>query len=261
MAVPAHIEGLFSLEGKVALVTGASSGIGLHFARLFAAAGARVALAARRMDKLEEAVTEIRDAGGRAMAVFMDVTDKDGIAPAFESAEGELGGSVEILVNNSGAIYIAGFLEQEEAKARHIFETNLQGAFLVAQEAARRMAKAGRGSVINVASTSGLRAAGLLASYGASKAALIHLTRIMALELAPKGIRVNALCPGNIETEMHDTFRDKGMDDRVLKRIPQRRFGQPSDLDGAILLLASDAGRYMTGAVVTVDGGQSLSWM
>jgi NAD(P)-dependent dehydrogenase (short-subunit alcohol dehydrogenase family) len=261
MAMAANIEGLFSLEGKVALVTGASSGIGLHFARLFAAAGARVALAARRMDKLDAAVREIEAGGGRAMAVFMDVTDKDSIAPAFQAAESELGGVVEILVNNSGAIYITGFLEQEEAKMRHIFETNLQGAFLVAQEAARRMSVAKRGAIINIASTSGLRASGLLASYGASKAGLIHLTRIMALELASKGIRVNALCPGNIETEMHDTFHATGLDERVLKRIPQRRFGQPSDLDGAILLLASEAGRYMTGAVVTVDGGQSLSWM
>jgi NAD(P)-dependent dehydrogenase (short-subunit alcohol dehydrogenase family) len=115
--------------------------------------------------------------------------------------------------------------------------------------------------IINVTSTSGLRAGGLLSSYGASKAGLLQLTRIMALELAHKGVRVNALCPGNFETDMHDVFRDGGLEDNLLKRIPQRRFGKPADLDGPALLLASDAGRYMTGAVIVVDGGQTLSWM
>jgi NAD(P)-dependent dehydrogenase (short-subunit alcohol dehydrogenase family) len=256
-----HSDFLFNLQGKVALITGASSGIGLHFARLFAAAGARVALAARRVDKLDTAVREIEAAGGSAVGVFMDVTDKESIAPAFATAEERLGGTVDILVNNSGVIYIAGFLEQDAAEVERIFATNLQGAFLVAQEGARRMAAIGRGSIVNVASVAGLRASTLLASYGTSKAGLLHLTRIMALELAGKGIRVNALCPGNIETDMHDTFRQKGMDERVLKRIPLRRFGQPDDLDGAILLLASDAGRFITGAVIPVDGGQALIWM
>lgn len=255
------IEDLFSLQGKIALITGASSGIGLHFAHLFSAAGARVALVARRIDTIQASVGEIESTGGKAIGLFMDVTDSKSIAPAFDLAETALGGTVEILVNNSGAMYAAGFLDQDEAEVERIFATNLKGAFLVAQEAARRMSSAGRGSIINVASTAGLRPGGLLSSYGASKAGLTHLTCIMALELAGKGIRVNALCPGNIETDMHKTFQDHGVEERLRKRIPQRRFGRPDDLDGAALLLASDAGRYMTGTVIPVDGGQTLSWM
>lgn len=123
------------------------------------------------------------------------------------------------------------------------------------------MSKAGVGSIINVASTAGLRAGATMASYGASKAALMHLTRIAALELAGKGVRVNTLCPGNFDSDMQKVFEEKGFTETLLRRTPQRRFGKPGDLDGALLLLASDAGRYMTGAVVTVDGGQSLSWM
>jgi len=170
-------------------------------------------------------------------------------------------GPVEVLLNNAGVIYIKKFLEQEESEVDRVFDTNLKGVFLVAQEAARRMVKLGRGAIVNIASTAGLRAAGFLSSYSASKAAIIRLTEVMALELASKGIRVNAICPGNFETDMHLAFHDMGLEDRILQRIPQRRFGKPADLDGAALLLTSDAGRYITGAVVTVDGGQALSWM
>lgn len=254
-------QSIFSLDGKVALITGASSGIGLHLARLFAASGARVALTARRTDRLDAAVAGITAAGGKAAGIFIDVTRPETIAPAFDTAAATLGGGVDILVNNSGIVYAGSFLDQEEAEIDRIFATNLKGAFLVAQTAARLMATSGGGSIINIASTAGLRASGLMSSYGAAKAGLVHLTRIMALELAGKGIRVNALCPGNIETDMQQTFRDHGLEERVLKRIPQRRFGRPDDLDGAALLLASDAGRYMTGTVIPVDGGQSLAWM
>lgn len=252
---------LFSLEGRRALVTGASSGIGLHLSGVLARAGARVVLAARRTARIEAAAREFEARGLRAASVFVDVTDASSIGPAFDAAERALGGPVDLLVNNAGVLYVKRFLDQSEADVTRVFETNLKGAFLVAQEAARRMVPLGRGAIVNVASTAGLRAGGLLASYNASKAGLVHLTRTMALELAGKGIRVNALCPGNIETEMQDAFAAAGFHERMLERTPQRRFGTPADLDGPVLLLASDAGRYMTGAVVAVDGGQLLSWM
>ncbi|MDR2188962.1 MAG: SDR family oxidoreductase [Azonexus sp.] len=252
---------LFGVEGKRVLITGASSGIGLHLAHLFAARGAKVGLAARRIERLESAVAELRDAGGEAMAIALDVTRPETFAAVFDAFEARYGATVEVLVNNSGIIYIKRFIDQERAEVERLFDTNLKGAFLVAQEAARRMRSAGSGSIINVASTAGLRAGGLLASYAASKAGLVHLTRVMALELAARGVRVNALCPGNIETDMHAAFRAEQIDDGVLKRIPMRRFGQPGDLDGAVLLLASDAGRYITGVALPVDGGQTLSWM
>lgn len=256
-----NLHELFGLKGRTALVSGASSGIGLHIARLFAQAGAAVALAARRTDKLQSAARELQAEGHTACAVPLDVTRSQTIAAAFEAAEQTLGAKVDLLFNNAGAIYARRFVEQEEAEVSRIIDTNLKGSFAVAQEGARRMAAAGGGSIINVASTSGLRAGGLLASYGASKAALIHLTGIMALELAAKGIRVNALVPGNFETDMHELFRERALEENLRKRIPMRRFGQLPDLDGAALLLASDAGRYITGAVVVVDGGQTLSWM
>lgn len=252
---------LFSLEGKRVLVTGASSGIGLHIATLFARAGAAVALAARRVDRLNAAVSELTAAGHKACVTFIDVTQAETIAAAFDSVEDNLGGPIDVLFNNSGILYMKRFLEQDAAEVARIFDTNLKGAFLVAQEAGKRMAAHGAGAIINVASTAGLATGGQLASYGAAKAALIQLTKIMALELASKGIRVNAICPGNIETEMLKTFTDRGIEKQLLARIPQRRFGRPDDLDGAALLLASDAGRYITGVALPVDGGQLLSWM
>jgi len=252
---------IFTLAGRTALVTGASGGIGLHLAGVLARAGATVALAARRVDKIDRAVKELAAAGHRACGVYLDVTDRHTIEPAFVVAERELGSTIDLLVNNSGVIYLKPFIDQDASEISRIFDTNLKGAFLVAQVAARRMQPHGTGSIINVASTAGLRAAGLLSSYAASKAALIQMTQVMALELSPKGIRVNSLCPGNIETEMHETFAGAGLDTSLVRRIPQRRFGRLDDLDGATLLLASDAGRYITGAMIPVDGGQLLSWM
>lgn len=255
------IERIFRLDGKVAVVTGASSGIGLHIAEVFARAGAAVALAARRMERIDAAVSDLVAAQFTATGVYLDVTDASSIKAAFDAVEAKWGRPANLLFNNSGAIYLDRFLEQDEAEVSRIIDTNLKGAFRVAQAAATRMSPAGGGVIINVASTAGLRAGGLLSSYAASKAGLIHLTKVMALELAHRGIRVNALCPGNIETDMHQTFSDGGLDDAVLKRIPQRRFGKPDDLDGAALLLASEAGSYITGATLVVDGGQTLSWM
>jgi NAD(P)-dependent dehydrogenase (short-subunit alcohol dehydrogenase family) len=254
-----YIDTLFSLSGKVALVTGASSGIGLHIAGVYAQAGAHVVLAARRRDRIDAAVATLREQGHQASGVYLDVTDGPSIAAAFQQIESELGAGVDILYNNSGIIYQKPFLEQDEAEIARVFDTNLKGAMRVAQEAARRMASRKNGVIINVASTAGLRAGGMLSSYAASKAALIHLTEIMALELASKGIRVNAICPGNIVTDMQGSLKD--FEQALLKRTPMRRFGAPEDLDGVSLLLASDAGRYMTGVAIPVDGGQLLSWM
>jgi NAD(P)-dependent dehydrogenase (short-subunit alcohol dehydrogenase family) len=252
-------EELFSLKGKTAMITGASSGIGLHLAGVYARAGATVVLAARRLDRIETAVEALRADGHHAYGVYLDVTKSETIAAAFDSAEQQSGAPVDILYNNSGIIYSKPFAEQEESEIARVFDTNLKGALLVAQEAVRRMTSRRSGVIINIASTAGLRAGATLSSYSASKAALIHLTQVMALELAGKGIRVNAICPGNIETEMQDALKD--FEPTLIKRTPMRRFGKPEDLDGVSLLLASDAGRYITGISIPVDGGQLLSWI
>lgn len=254
-------DALFNLRGKTALITGASSGIGLHVARLYARAGASVALAARRVDRIEAAAQALRDEGYQACAVPMDLLDDASVGAAMDAAEAQLGAPLNLLFNNAGVLYAARFVDQDMAEVDKVFDTNLRGNFRVAQEAARRMGRHRDGVIINVASTAAFGTGAHLSSYCASKAGLAHLSRIMALELAPRGIRVNALCPGNFETDMADTFRDKGFDQSLIARTPLRRFGQLPDLDGAALLLASDAGRYMTGVALTVDGGQLLSWM
>ena len=253
------LDNIFSLKGRTALITGASSGIGLHIAGVYARAGARVVLAARRMERIDAAVADLRKAGHQASGVYLDVTQTQTIGMAFNTIEKDLGAPPDILFNNSGIIYSKSFLEQEESEISRIFDTNLKGAMLVAQQGARRMAAAGGGVIINIASTAGLRAGGSLSSYCASKAALIHLGNVMALELASKGIRVNTICPGNIETDMQAALAD--FEQTLIKRTPMRRFGKPEDLDGVALLLASDAGRYMTGTAIAVDGGVTLTWM
>lgn len=252
---------IFDLTGKRVLVSGASSGIGLHLAGVFARAGASVALGARRTERLENAVKDFTAEGLRACAVPLDVTRVETIAAAWKLAESELGGPVDILFNNAGTLYAEKFVFQTLSDIERVFDTNLKGAYLVAQEAARHMAQRRAGSIINVASTAGLRAGGLLSSYGASKAGLIHLTKIMALELASRNVRVNALCPGNIRTDMHKTFSELGLEDNLVKRIPMGKLGESKELEGAALLLASNASSYMTGVVLPVDGGQLLSWM
>jgi len=251
----------FSVRGQVVLVSGASSGLGLHLARMLAAEGAWVVLAARRLERVQAAAQALVDAGHRAAAVALDVTQPDSVHAAVAAAEAAFAAPLRVLINNAGLLYFERFLAQDDAAMSQVIDTDLKGAFRLAQAAARVMVASGGGSVVNIASTAALRAGGGLSSYCAAKAGLLQLSQVMALELAGKGVRVNTICPGNFETEMHQAFEAVGVDQGLLKRIPQRRLGQPADLDGAVLLLASDAGRYMTGATLTVDGGQALSWM
>jgi len=247
----------FDLTGKAAIVTGASSGLGRHFARTLAQAGAKVALAARRIDALGEVARQIEAFDGRAIPIALDVTDIASVCACVETAETELG-PISILINNAGIVLTKPVLEIEEEDWDRVIDTNLKGAWLMAQETARHMARLGHGgSIINIASILGLAATGQVAAYCASKAALVNLTRALAVELARDGIRVNALAPGYVETDINREYLAGPGGEAVKKRIPQRRFGQPEDLDGAIMLLASDASRYMTGSVLVVDGGQS----
>jgi len=250
--------GPFNLSGRAALVTGASSGLGRHFALTLAQTGAKVALAARRTGSLEEVRSTITGAGGTAVVVELDVTDAASVKRAVAEAADGLGG-LDILVNNAGVTASASFLDMDEDAWDRVLDTNLKGCFLVAQEAARRMRDGGGGSIVNVASMLGIRVAGHLASYIAAKGGLVHLTKAMALELARHNIRVNALCPGYVETELNQDFFASDAGKALIKRIPQRRLGRLEDLNGPLLLLCSDAGSYMTGSVIAVDGGHLVS--
>ncbi len=246
------------LTGKTALITGASSGLGRHFAKLLAKSGARVAIGARRMDKLVSLAEEIRAGGGEALMVELDVTDEVSVGKAVAQIADAMVG-IDILVNNAGIVVAKPALELSVTDWDMTIATNLRGAFLVAQAAAKHMAETGGGSIVNIASIAGLRTGGHISAYAASKAGLIHLTKNLAVELARSKVRVNALAPGYIETELNaDFFASKAGEDLV-RRIPQRRLGRPEDLDGPLLLLVSDASRYMTGAVLVVDGGHSVN--
>lgn len=249
----------FALQGHTALVTGASSGLGLHSARTLALAGARVVLAARRLARLQEIVAEWQQVALEVHAVEMDVSSASSVAAAFEEVRQRWGGA-DIVVNNAGVATSKPALALTESEWDEVIDTNLKGAWLVATEAARQLRDAGRGGcIVNVASILGLRAGGSVAPYCASKAGLIHLTKALALEWARHGIRVNALAPGYIETDLNSGFLHSEAGQRLQGRIPQKRFGRPADLDGPLLLLASDAGAYMTGAVLAVDGGHLVS--
>ena len=249
------------LTGRTALVTGASSGLGRHFAGVLAKAGARVALAARRTDALAETKAAIEAAGGTALVVAMDVTDAGSVSAAVAQAWDGLG-RIDILVNKAGVTATRPFLDMSEEEWDRVIDTNLTGCARVAREVARRMRDDGDGtggSIVNIASILGMRVAGHVSSYIAAKGGLVHLTKAMALELARHGIRVNALCPGYVETELNADFFAGEAGKALVKRIPQRRLGRLADLDGPLLLLASDAGAYMTGSVLAADGGHLVS--
>ncbi|SMH62614.1 glucose 1-dehydrogenase [Azospirillum agricola] len=254
----------FDLTGRTALVTGASSGLGRHFAGVLARAGARVAIAARRAEALADTRAAIEAAGGSAVAIAMDVTDPASVRRAVGEASDALGG-IDILVNNAGITTSRPFLDMEEEEWDRVLDTNLTGCARVAREVGRRMRDKGQnggkggGAIVNIASILGLRVAGQLSSYIASKAGVVHLTKAMALELARHDIRVNALCPGYLETEMNADFFASPAGQTLIKRIPQRRLGRLDELDGPLLLLASDAGSYMTGSVIAADGGHLVS--
>jgi NAD(P)-dependent dehydrogenase (short-subunit alcohol dehydrogenase family) len=249
----------FFLSGKTAMVTGASSGLGRHFATVLASAGARVIIAARRIDRLDELAEAIRRAGGTAAPVAMDVTDAASVRAAFDAGEAACG-PVGVLVNNAGVPSGARFLETTEDEWRAVMAVNLDGVFRVGQEAARRMAGRGQGgSIVNIASILGYAVMKTLAPYSASKAAVISLTRAMALELARDHIRVNAIAPGYFATEINGDFWQTPAGQRMVKSIPMGRIGDLPELDGPLLLLASDAGAFMTGSILTVDGGHLLA--
>ncbi|WP_420994339.1 SDR family NAD(P)-dependent oxidoreductase [Cupriavidus sp. 30B13] len=244
---------LLGLRGKRALVTGASSGLGAHFAQRLAAQGAEVVLAARRLDALE-AVAHRVQAYGRAQCVALDVTDA-----ASRAAMAREVGPVDILINNAGLVREGAALGHAEADWDLVLDTNLKGMFFVAQALAAGMRERGGGSIVNVASILGLRQAGGVVSYAVSKAGVVQLTQTLALEWARYGIRVNAIAPGYIDTELNRDFWQTDAGKALIARIPQRRLGRLEDLDGPLLLLASDASRYMTGAVVAVDGGHLVN--
>ncbi len=249
----------FDLSGKVALVTGASSGLGVHFARTLASSGAAVAIAARRADRLSSLQAELEQAGAKAAAVDLDVQSAESISAAFDAVEGKLGG-IDILVNNAGISIVKPALEMPADDWDSVVDTNLRGAWLMMQAAGKRWVAAKKpGSIVNIASILGLRTIGQVAPYNASKAGLIHLTRALAMEWARYQIRVNAICPGYIETEMNGDFWKTPAGQRLIDRIPQRRIGLPEHLDGALLLLASEAGAFMTGSIITVDGGHTVN--
>ncbi|MDB5581480.1 MAG: short-chain dehydrogenase/reductase [Bradyrhizobium sp.] len=247
--------GLFDLSGKVALVTGASSGLGAHFAKVLAGAGARVVIAARREARLQALARDISIAGGSCETLLLDVTDSAAIETAGERLK-----LIDILVNNAGLVREGAAVDQSQADWDSVIDTNLKGVFLLAQATARAMRDRGHGgTIINIASILGLRQAAGVLPYAVSKAGVIQMTKTLALEWARFGIRVNALAPGYFSTEINADFWGGETGRAMVRRIPQRRLGQLEDLSGPLLLLASEASAYMTGTVLAVDGGHLVS--
>jgi NAD(P)-dependent dehydrogenase (short-subunit alcohol dehydrogenase family) len=246
------------LAGRAALVTGASSGLGRRMATCLARGGARVAVAARRVDRLEALAREIADLGGHAVPIALDVTDADSVAQCVAAAADALG-TLDILVNNAGIAEAGWIVDTDVVAFDRVMDTNLKGAWLIATEFGRRVIEHGQGgTIVNIASIAGVRAQRQLSVYGMSKAALIQMTRSMALEWARHRIRVNALAPGYIATEMNEAFFESDDGRRALNGFPNRRVGHVADIDGPLMLLVSDAGAFITGSVITLDDGQSL---
>ncbi|WP_408593883.1 SDR family NAD(P)-dependent oxidoreductase [Paracoccus marcusii] len=246
----------FRLDGRVALVTGASGALGAEFARVLADAGARVVLAARRVEAMQVLARQLTD----AHVVALDVTDPDSVRRAVDAAEAWAGTPVDLLVNNSGIAIPGASLEQSDRDWAQVMDVNLDGARRMSVAVAARLVEAGRpGAIVNVASILGLRQGAGVSAYATSKAALIQLTKQHALEWARHGIRVNALAPGYVETDINRDFFATDHGQAQIRRIPQRRLGQAADLAGPLLLLASDAGAFMTGSVLVADGGHLLS--
>jgi len=249
---------LFDLKGRVALVTGASGGLGLRFAEVLAANGASVALVARRADKLNAAKARIEKAGGKALAIEADVLDRAAMNRAFDQAEAALG-AVTCLINNAGVAHSTRATDLTEEEWRRIVGTNLDAVFFWAQEGARRMLKANtKGAIVNIASVLGFGVSKGTIAYATAKAGVIQMTKALGLELAFKGVRVNAIAPGWFVTDINREYLE-GAGKALTRDIPVGRFGRDGDLDGALLLLVSEAGAYMAGTTVVVDGGQMVA--
>ena len=249
------VDGMLRLDGRTVLVTGASRGLGRGFAEIAAAAGARLALAARDMEALAGVAARIDGAA----VISMDVTDRGQVAAGFDAAEKALG-PVHAVVNNSGVAVTRRLLETEEEDWRRVIDTNLTGAWFVAQEAAARMIARGQGgSIVNIGSLLGLRTGRGAIGYAASKAGLHHLTRVMAAELARDDVRVNALVPGYVLTDLNEEFFTSPPGQALMRRVPMGRLGRAEDLAAPLLFLLSDASAYITGQLLAVDGGHSVS--
>ncbi len=247
------------LAGKTAFITGASSGLGQHFARLLSGHGMKIALAARRTDRLQVTANEIKAAGGQAVPVKLDVTDPQSVKDAVAHAETELG-AIHLLINNSGIVQAKKAIDLDVSDWDWMMDTNLKGSWMVATEVARHMRRLGHGgSIINIASIIAFRVQKEIMTYGISKAGVVQMSKGMAEEFARFGIRVNAIAPGYVITDLNREYLLSEHGEAMKKKIPFRRFGEPEDLDGPILLLASDAGRYITGVCLPVDGGHTLS--
>ena len=251
------------LAGRVALVTGASGGLGAQFARALSKAGAGVVLAARRLERLKDLRAELEAEGGDAHVVELDVTDVDSIKSAVAHAETEMG-TIDILVNNSGVSVTKKLVDMSPEDYDYVMNTNTRGAFFVAQEVGKRMIARSRGAapgtftggrIVNVASVAGLRVLGQIGVYAMSKAAVVHMTRAMALERGRYGINVNALCPGYIDTEINHHHWQTEAGQKLVQMLPRKRVGQPQDLDAVLMMLCANQSHFVNGAVIAADDG------